>query len=114
MELKALTREDMRRILSEPEANLIRQHQALLATEGVMLTFTEDAVDALADAAVAVNGSVENIGARRLQTVLEKVMEEISFTAADRSGETIAIDAAYVQERIGGLAQNADLSKFIL
>ncbi|ODT86151.1 ATP-dependent protease ATPase subunit HslU [Phenylobacterium sp. SCN 70-31] len=114
VELKALTREDMRRILSEPEANLIRQHQALLATEGVMLTFTEDAVDALADAAVAVNGSVENIGARRLQTVLEKVMEEISFTAADRSGETIAIDAAYVQERIGGLAQNADLSKFIL
>ncbi|WP_337185081.1 ATP-dependent protease ATPase subunit HslU [Phenylobacterium sp.] len=114
VELKALTREDMRRILSEPEGNLIRQHQALLATEGVTLTFTEDAVDALADAAVAVNGSVENIGARRLQTVLEKVMEEISFTAADRSGETIAIDAAYVQDRIGGLAQDADLSKFIL
>ncbi|WP_068875845.1 MULTISPECIES: ATP-dependent protease ATPase subunit HslU [unclassified Phenylobacterium] len=114
VELKALTREDMRRILVEPEANLVRQHQALLATEGVTLTFTEDAYDALADAAVAVNGSVENIGARRLQTVLEKVMEEISFTAADRTGETIAIDAAYVQGRVGELAGNADLSKFIL
>ena len=114
VELKALTRGDLRRILVEPEANLVRQHQALLATEGVTLTFTEDAYDALADAAVAVNGSVENIGARRLQTVLEKVMEEISFTAADRSGETIVIDAAYVQERIGELAGNTDLSKFIL
>jgi len=114
VELKALTREDMRRILVEPEANLVRQHQALLATEGVTLTFTEDAYDALADAAVAVNGSVENIGARRLQTVLEKVMEEISFTAGDRSGESIEIDAAYVTSRIGELAGNADLSKFIL
>jgi ATP-dependent HslUV protease ATP-binding subunit HslU len=114
VELKALTREDMRRILVEPEANLVRQHQALMATEGVTLSFTEDAYDALADAAVAVNGSVENIGARRLQTVLEKVMEEISFTAADRTGETIVIDAAYVQGRVGELAGNADLSKFIL
>jgi len=114
VELKALTREDMRRILVEPEANLVRQHQALLATEGVTVTFTEDAYDALADAAVEVNGAVENIGARRLQTVLEKVMEEISFTAADRTGETIIIDAAYVQSRIGDLAKNADLSKFIL
>jgi ATP-dependent HslUV protease ATP-binding subunit HslU len=114
VELKALTRDDLRRILTEPEANLVRQHQALLATEGVTLTFTEDAYDALADAAVAVNGSVENIGARRLQTVLEKVMEEISFTAGDRSGETVVVDAAYVQSRIGELASNADLSKFIL
>jgi ATP-dependent HslUV protease ATP-binding subunit HslU len=114
VELKALTRDDMRRILTEPEANLVRQHQALLATEGVTLTFTEDAIDALADAAVAVNGSVENIGARRLQTVLEKVLEEISFGAGDRSGETIAIDASYVTNRIGELAGNADLSKFIL
>jgi len=114
VELKALTREDMRRILVEPEANLVRQHQALLATEGVTVAFTEDAYDALADAAVEVNGAVENIGARRLQTVLEKVMEEISFTAADRTGETIIIDAAYVQSRIGDLAKNADLSKFIL
>ena len=114
VELKALTRDDLRRILTEPEANLIRQHQALLATEGVTLTFTEPAIDALADAAVAVNGSVENIGARRLQTVLEKVLEEISFTAGDRSGESITIDADYVQTRVGELSQNADLSRFIL
>ncbi len=114
VELKALTRDDLRRILTEPEANLIRQHQALLATEGVTLIFTEDAVDALADAAEAVNGSLENIGARRLQTVLEKVVEDISFTAADRSGETITIDADYVRTRIGELARNADLSRFIL
>jgi ATP-dependent HslUV protease ATP-binding subunit HslU len=114
VELKALTREDLRRILTEPEANLIRQHQALLATEGVTLTFTEDAIDALADAAVKVNGSVENIGARRLQTVLEKVLEEISFTAGDRSGESLHIDGAYVRDRIGALANDTDLSKFIL
>ncbi|MBL8556300.1 MAG: ATP-dependent protease ATPase subunit HslU [Phenylobacterium sp.] len=114
VELKALTREDMRRILVEPEANLVRQHQALMATEGVTLQFTEDAYDALADCAVEVNGSVENIGARRLQTVLERVMEEISFSAADRAGETLVIDAAYVKTRIGDLAKNADLSKFIL
>jgi ATP-dependent HslUV protease ATP-binding subunit HslU len=114
VELKALTRADMRRILTEPEANLIRQHQALLATENVTLEFSEDAIDALADAAVAVNGSVENIGARRLQTVLEKVMEEISFSAADRAGETIRVDAAYVNGRVGELAANTDLSKFIL
>jgi ATP-dependent HslUV protease ATP-binding subunit HslU len=114
VELKALTRDDLRRILTEPEANLIRQNQALMATEGVTLTFTDDALDAIADAAVAVNGAVENIGARRLQTVLEKVVEEISFTAADRSGETILIDAAYVRERVEALAQNADLSRFIL
>ena len=114
VELKALTREDFRRILTEPEANLIRQHQALLATEGVTLSFTEDAVAALADAAVTVNGAVENIGARRLQTVLEKVLEEISFTAGDRSGETLVIDAAYVQDRVGELSHNADLSRYIL
>ena len=114
VELKGLSGDDMRRILTEPEANLIRQHQALMATEEVTLVFTDDAIDALADAAVAVNGSVENIGARRLQTILEKVVEEISFSAADRGGETVAIDAAYVRERIGALAANADLSRFIL
>ena len=114
VELKALTRDDMRRILTEPEANLIRQQQALLATENITLTFTDDAIDALADAAVAVNGAVENIGARRLQTVLEKVVEEISFTAADRSGETLVIDAAYVQGKVGELSRNADLSRYIL
>src|SRR5579871_1234130 len=114
VELKALTRDDFRRILTEPEANLVRQHQALLATEEITLAFTDDAIDALADAAVAVNGAVENIGARRLQTVLEKVVEEISFTAADRSGETLTIDGAYVRERVGELANNADLSRYIL
>ena len=114
VELKALTREDFRRILTEPEANLIRQHQALMATEGVELQFTPEAIDALADAAVEVNGSVENIGARRLQTVLEKVVEEISFTAGDRSGQTIVIDEEYVRTRVGELAKNADLSRYIL
>ena len=114
VELKPLTRDDLRRILTEPEANLIRQHQALMATEGLTLIFTDDAIDALADAAVAVNGSVENIGARRLQTILEKVVEDISFTAGDKSGETVTIDAAYVRERIGALAADTDLSRFIL
>ena len=114
VELKGLTRDDLRRILTEPEANLIRQHQALILTEGVTLVFTDDAIDAVADAAVAVNASVENIGARRLQTILEKVVEEISFSAGDRSGETVTVDAAYVQARIGALAANADLSRFIL
>ncbi len=114
VELKALTREDFRRILTEPEANLIRQTEALMATEGLTLSFTPDAIEALADAAVAVNGSVENIGARRLQTVLEKVVEEISFTAGDRSGETVVIDGAYVRERVEALSRNADLSRFIL
>jgi ATP-dependent HslUV protease ATP-binding subunit HslU len=114
VELKALTRDDFRRILTEPEANLIRQHQALLLTEGVTLTFTEQAIDAIADAAVTVNSAVENIGARRLQTVMEKVLEEISFTASDRSGESVLIDEAYVTGRIGELSRNADLSRFIL
>jgi len=114
VELKGLTRDDLRRILTEPEANLIRQHQALLLTEGVTLVFTADAIDALADAAVAVNGSVENIGARRLQTILEKVVEEISFSAADRSGETVTIDAAYVADKVGALAADSDLGRVIL
>jgi len=114
VELKALTRDDLRRILVEPEANLIRQHQALLATEGVNLVFTDDAIDAVADAAVTVNGAVENIGARRLQTILEKVLEEVSFSAGDRSGETHTVDAEYVRVRVGELAQNTDLSRFIL
>jgi ATP-dependent HslUV protease ATP-binding subunit HslU len=114
VELKPLTRDDMRRILTEPEANLIVQQQALIATEGVALTFTEDAIDAIADAAVAVNGSVENIGARRLQTVLEKVVEEISFSAGDTSETAFTVDAAYVKQKVGALAADADLSRFIL
>jgi len=114
VELKALTRDDLKRILIEPEANLIRQNQALLATEGVTLVFTDDAVEAMADAAVAANGAVENIGARRLQTVLEKVLEETSFKAADLSGQTITFDGKAVNALVGDLAKNADLSRFIL
>ncbi len=114
VELKPLTKEDFRRILVEPEASLIKQYIALLATEGVNLRFTDDAIDALAAIAAQVNATVENIGARRLQTVMERVLDEISFEATDKGGETISIDAAYVQARVGDLAKNADLSKFIL
>jgi len=114
VELKALSRDDMRRILTEPEASLIKQYVALLATEGVTLDFSEDAIDAIADIAVAVNSSIENIGARRLQTVMERVLDEMSFAAPDRAGETVKIDADYVQQHIGDLAKNADLSRFIL
>ncbi|HEY3641601.1 MAG TPA: ATP-dependent protease ATPase subunit HslU [Xanthobacteraceae bacterium] len=114
VELQALTRDDFRRILTEPEASLIKQYVALLTTEGVTLEFTPDAVDAIADVAVLVNSSVETIGARRLQTVMERVLDEISFAAPDRSGETVKIDAAYVHKHIGDLAKNTDLSRFIL
>jgi ATP-dependent HslUV protease ATP-binding subunit HslU len=114
VELKALTRNDFVRILTEPEANLIRQNQALLATENVTLTFTPDAVEALADAAVAANGAVENIGARRLVTVLERVLEETSFKATDLSGQTIAFDGDRVRDLVAELARDADLSRFIL
>ncbi len=114
VELQPLTKSDFKRILTETEASLIRQYTALMGTEEVTLTFGEDAIDALADLAVKVNESVENIGARRLHTILEKVLEEISFTASDKAGETVEIDEAYVRDRIGDLAQNADLSKFIL
>jgi ATP-dependent HslUV protease ATP-binding subunit HslU len=114
VELKPLTREDFRRILTETEASLIKQYVALMGTEGVTLVFTDDSIDAIADVAVSVNTSVENIGARRLQTVMERVLDEISFAAPDRSGDTVSIDAAYVQQHIGDLARNADLSRFIL
>jgi ATP-dependent HslUV protease ATP-binding subunit HslU len=114
VELNALTRDDMRRILTDTEAALIKQYVALMATEGVTLEFSEDAIDAIADVAVLVNSSVENIGARRLQTVMERVLDEISFSATDRAGETVKIDAAYVQKHIGDLAKNTDLSRFIL
>jgi ATP-dependent HslUV protease ATP-binding subunit HslU len=114
VELKPLTRDDFRRILTEPEASLIKQYVALMATEGVNLEFSEDAIDAVADVAVAVNSSVENIGARRLQTVMERVLDDVSFGAPDRSGETVKIDAAYVHQHVGDLAKNADLSRFIL
>jgi ATP-dependent HslUV protease ATP-binding subunit HslU len=114
VELKALTRDDFVRILTEPEANLIRQNQALLATEDVTLTFTADAVEALADAAVAANGAVENIGARRLVTVLERVLEETSFRASDLSGQTVAFDGDRVRDLVAELSRDADLSRFIL
>ena len=114
VELKALTRDDFVRILTEPEANLIRQNQALLATEDVTLTFTPDAVEALADAAVAANGAVENIGARRLVTVLERVLEETSFKASDLAGQTVAFDGERVRDLVAELARDADLSRYIL
>ena len=112
--LKALTREDFGRILREPENSLIRQSVALLKTEDVTLEFTEDAIDAIANMGAEINQNVENIGARRLHTVIERLLEEISFTATDRGGETIVIDAEMVRERVEELAKNADLSKFIL
>jgi len=114
VELNALTRSDFERILTEPKASLIKQYIALMATEGVSLEFTPEAISALAGVAEEVNSNVENIGARRLMTVLEKVLDEISFTATDRSGEAMVIDAAYVQKHVGDLAKNTDLSKFIL
>ncbi len=114
VELAPLTVDDFRRILTETEASLLKQAVALMQTEGVTLSFTEDAVDALARVAVEVNNSVENIGARRLQTVLERVLDEVSFTAPDRSGETVTVDAAYVRGQVEDLAKNADLSRFIL
>jgi ATP-dependent HslUV protease ATP-binding subunit HslU len=114
VELSPLTVEDFRRILTETEASLIKQSVALMQTEGVQLVFTDDAIDALAQVAVDVNNSVENIGARRLQTVLERVLDDVSYTAPDRSGETVRIDAAYVRGEVETLAKNTDLSRFIL
>jgi len=114
VELSPLNVEDFKRILTETEASLIKQSVALLRTEGVELVFTEDAIDALAQVAVEVNNTVENIGARRLQTVLERVLDDVSFTAPDRSGESVTIDAAYVRGEVESLAKNTDLSRFIL
>jgi ATP-dependent HslUV protease ATP-binding subunit HslU len=114
VELRPLTREDFRRILTEPKACLIKQYVALMQTEGVELDFTPDSIEAIADIAVEVNTNVENIGARRLMTVMERILDDISFNATDKPGEKIVIDAAYVQEHIGDLAKNTDLSKFIL
>jgi len=114
VELKALTTEDFRRILTEPENSLIRQYIALLATEDITLEFTDNAVQSIATLAAEVNAGVENIGARRLHTVMERLLDDISFTATDRPGETIKIDAAYVEEQVAELASNADLSRFIL
>jgi len=114
VELNALSREDMKRILVEPEASLIKQYIALLKTEDVTLDFADDAIDALADLATDINSTVENIGARRLQTVMERLLEEVSFNASEQSGKTIRIDAQMVQDKVAPLAKNTDLSKFIL
>ena len=114
VELAPLSRDDLRRILTEPEHSLLKQSAALLGTEKVTLVFTDDAVDALAELAADINDRVENIGARRLHTVLERLLEEISFTATDKAGERITVDAAYVNERVAPLAQKGDLSRFIL
>jgi ATP-dependent HslUV protease ATP-binding subunit HslU len=114
VELKPLTRDDLKRILTEPEASLIKQYVALMETEGVTLHFSDDAIDALADVTVSVNSMVENIGARRLQTVMERVLDDISFGAPDRTGDSVTIDGDYVRSRVADLAKNADLSRFIL
>ena len=114
VELNALSREDLRRILTETEVSLIKQYIALMATENVTLEITDDAIDALADIAVDLNSTVENIGARRLQTVMERVLDEISFTAPDKAGTTFTVDADYVKKAVGDLASNTDLSRFIL
>jgi ATP-dependent HslUV protease ATP-binding subunit HslU len=114
VELRPLTKDDFRRILTETEASLIKQYVALMETEGVTLSFTDDAIEAIAKIAVDVNASVENIGARRLQTVMERILDEISFTATDRSGDTVTIDADYVEDQVGDLARDTDLSRFIL
>ncbi|HWA22626.1 MAG TPA: ATP-dependent protease ATPase subunit HslU [Caulobacterales bacterium] len=114
VELKALTEDDFRRILTEPEASLIKQYTALMGTEGVTLEFDEAAIAALARVAAEVNANVENIGARRLQTVMERLLDDVSFTAPDRGGETLTIGADYVREHVGDLAKNTDLSRFML
>ncbi len=114
VELSSLSREDFRRILTEPEHSLLKQYTALLNTEGVSLSFSDDAVDALAGLAYDINDRVENIGARRLATVLERLLEEISFSATDRAGEQVLVDAAYVNEKVAPLAAKGDLSRFIL
>lgn len=114
VELSALTKDDMKSILVEPESSLTKQYTGLMATEGLELNFTEDGIDAIATCAVTVNTKVENIGARRLHTVLEKVLDEISFTASDKNGEKIEINSEYVNSRVEDLSQNADLSRFVL
>ncbi|GAA6156047.1 ATP-dependent protease ATPase subunit HslU [Pyruvatibacter sp. HU-CL02332] len=114
VEMTALTRDDLKRILTEPEASLVKQYVALMGTEDVTLDFTEEGIDAIADIATEVNGSVENIGARRLHTVMERVLDEVSFEATDASGAVISVDRAYVESRIGDLAKDTDLQKFIL
>ena len=114
MELEALTSEDFKRILKEPDYSLIKQYVALLKTENVDLEFSDDGIDSIANMASEVNATVENIGARRLHTIIERILDDISFTATDRSGEKIIIDAKYVKQNLDELVKDTDLSKFIL
>jgi ATP-dependent HslUV protease ATP-binding subunit HslU len=114
VELKALTKDDLVGILKDTDASLIKQYVALMATEGLTLDFTAEGIEAIADAAVKVNSTIENIGARRLQTIMERLVEELSFDADEKKGQTIRIDAAYVAERVGKLAGDTDLSRFVL
>jgi len=114
VELKALTQEDFVRILSATRASLTEQYRALLGTEGVTIQFADDGIEALARIAAEVNEAVENIGARRLQTVMEKLLEDVSFNAEDRGGETLTVDAAFVEKQLSGIARNADLSRYVL
>ena len=114
VELRALTEEDFKRILKEPDNSLIKQYKALLKTEDVNLEFSEDGIDMLAKISAEVNSSVENIGARRLHTIIEKVLDDISFNATDKAGETITVDKKFVQDNLGNLVKDTDLSKFIL
>ena len=112
--LKALTQDDFKRILKEPKYSLIKQYEALLNTEDVKINFSEDGIDAIATLAVDINSTIENIGARRLHTILERVLEDISFTAADKGGEKITIDAEYVKNNVSELSKDTDLTKYIL
>ena len=114
VELRALTEEDFIRILTETDNALTRQYTALMATEGVTVSFTETGIRALARIAAEVNGSVENIGARRLYTVIERVFEELSFSAPDRSGEVVTVDDAFVERHLGDLSRSTDLSRYVL
>ena len=114
VELDALTSEDFKRILKEPDNSLIKQYQALLKTENVDLQFSEDGIETIANLATEVNSSVENIGARRLHTIIEKVLDDISFNATDKAGETITVNKKFVQDNLGNLVKDTDLSKFIL
>jgi ATP-dependent HslUV protease ATP-binding subunit HslU len=114
VELKGLTRQDFEAILTDTEASLIRQYTGLLGTEGVTLALTPDGITAIARIAAEVNDAVENIGARRLQTIMEKLLESVSFDASERGGETVTVDAAYVERELGDIARDTDLSKFIL
>jgi ATP-dependent HslUV protease ATP-binding subunit HslU len=114
VELKALTEGDFVRILSATRASLTEQYQALLGTEGVSISFADDGIEALARIAAEVNEAIENIGARRLQTVMEKLLEDVSFDAEDRRGEALLVDKAFVEQQLSGIAKNADLSRYVL